>query len=266
MRKFLARFFSVNFDNRYQAFYSHLLLSVVIAGSILAIAKLMWYPNAIMIALGATKVFLLVILVDACFGPVLTFATYNKNKSRKSITLDFSIIIFLQLAALAYGSYTLYAGRPVYYVFSVDRFELVQANDIPQAFLDDEASGEYGRLPIRQAKWLYAELPDDINERNALLFGQIETGTDLAQTPRYYQPLESGAELVREKIGSLNDLRQRNDGATFDDKVIKDLALSDTVNYGFLPLAAKKKDLSIILDRKTLEVIKIVDLYPWPEQ
>jgi len=37
-------------------------------------------------------------------------------------------------------------------------------------------------------EWVAAKLPEDIAERNALIFQAIEGGPDLAQLPRYYLP------------------------------------------------------------------------------
>ena len=260
-----------SFRNRYRAFLSHFIVSILIAGAILLIAKFIWYPSELMVASGAIKIFLLVILVDAGLGPLLTLIVYNPNKSQKELRTDLSLIILLQLCALVYGSYTLFGGRPVYYVFAVDRFELVQANDIPEAFLRDEEAGKYGDLPKTGLQWVYSKLPEDVNERNDVLFNQMEYGADLAQTPKYYQPLEQGAQAIRERLRSLDDLLQSNTEERVDN-AIQSLSLlnasdlsSVNSDYGYLPLSAKKKDLTIILSKSSLDVVGVVDLYPWRE-
>ena len=43
---------------------------------------------------------------------------------------DIGIIVAVQLVALGYGASTLWRGRPLYYAFSEDRLQLVQASDL----------------------------------------------------------------------------------------------------------------------------------------
>lgn len=248
---------------RLRAFLYHLLLSVIIAGSALLFAKLIWYPNDLLHATGAIKVFVLIMLVDVCFGPLLTLVAYNPAKDKKELKRDMSVIVIFQFAALIYGFLTLFGGRPVYYVFAVDRFELVQASSIPEVFLEDSASSSYASLPKLGQEWVYAELPKDINERNDVLFTQIENGVDLAQTPMFYAPLQVGQDNIREKIRPLADLDQSNSPEQLEKAGLPELSKNNEL--GYLPLAAKKKDLVIIVHRDTLEVSKIVDLIPWRE-
>ena len=193
----LSKFLTISFTSRYQAFLYHLLLSLLFAGGVLLFAKLAWYPGDLVFASGAVKIFFLVLLVDACFGPLITLLTYNLKKGFKELNRDFLFIVLLQVCALAYGFYTLAGGRPVYYVFAVDRFELVQANEIPHSFLKEAKEfGPYGDLPWWRVKWVYAELPKDNDARTDILFKQIENGVDLAQTPKYFQSLDQGRDAI----------------------------------------------------------------------
>lgn len=256
--------FATGFSSRYQAFAYHLVFSILIAGGILLLAKFIWYPNELVFASGAIKIFLIVILVDACFGPLLTLVVYNPYKDKKVLDRDLFIIVLLQICALVYGSFTLVGGRPVYYVFAVDRFELVQANDIPQAFIDDDKSGKYANLPKWGPRWVYSELPNDVDERNDILFKQVEFGIDLAQTPQYYKPLEVGYDSIRARVRPLKDLQVNNDIDGIE-KTLMSLGVSNKGDYGYLPLAAKKKDLTIVIHKSSLEVAGIVNLNPWRE-
>lgn len=262
---YISKHFNISgFKNRQQAFLYHLLFSVLLAGSILLFAKVAWYPNQLMFATGAIKIFLLVIFVDACFGPLLTLVIYNLKKDAKELKRDFSVIVLLQLCALVYGTYTLIGGRPVYYVFAVDRFELVQANDIPESFLVAKDAGQYAVLPKSGPQWVYAELPEDIGERNDVLFTQVNHGIDLAQTPKYYQPLSEGRETILKKIRPLDVLYTTNDKDRVD-QALESLDLSLVSDFGYLPLAGKKADLIVVMNKVTMKIAGVVDLNPWQD-
>lgn len=261
-----------DFRNRYQACFYHLVSSVIVAGAILIIAKLFWYPGELMAVAGATKIFLLVILVDAGLGPLLTFVLFDVNKSQKALRVDFTFIIGLQICALIYGSYTLFGGRPVYYVFSVDRFELVQANDIPKGFLNDEIDGAYKKLPISRPQWVFAEMPEDAAGRNEILSNLLKYGADLAQTPKYYRPLEGDNIAVRDALRPISDLLYGNQRDSIN-KAMKELSLptlsepplASGDNYRYLPMIGKEKDLTIIMSKDSLQVEGVVNLSPWIE-
>ena len=234
----------------------------MVAGTILIIAKMIWYPSVVMYASGATTIFLMIILVDAGLGPLLTLIAYRPGKSEKALKIDFSIIVVLQLIALAYGSWTLAGGRPVYYVFSVDRFELVQANEIPREFLEDGLAGKYANLPLMGPDWVYAVLPEDSDEQAQLLTNQIAHGVDLAQTPKYYKPLSEGTAVMREKLRPLSDLETINSEQELKSK-FKPANILERADFGYFPLSTKKKDMTVILDKASLDVVAIVDLNPW---
>lgn len=266
---------TTKFKNRYHAFVFHLIFSLIIAGGILLFAKLLWYPQELIVPSGALRIFLLVLMVDACFGPLVTLLVFSKKKEPKELKSDFSIIVALQLCALVYGFYTLFSGRPVFYVFAVDRFELVQANHIPVKFLSEEEAGVYSKLPKTGPRWVYAKAPEDNKERNLLLSWQVQYGVDLAQTPKYYEPLDHGASVIRERVRPLKDLMHSNTKEQINNEMrafslpvlsIENDVLSNDINdYGYLPLAASKKDLTVIVNKATLDVKGILDLNPWKE-
>ena len=52
------------------------------------------------------------------------------HKPRRELARDIAMIVAVQLVALTYGAATLWHGRPLYYTFSADRLEMVQASDI----------------------------------------------------------------------------------------------------------------------------------------
>lgn len=115
---------------RIKAFAWHLGCSLLIASAALVLVFAVWYPAPLHVALGVTSVFLLVLLVDVVIGPFLTLLVYKQGK--KTLLFDMAVIIALQLSALLYGLWTVAEGRPVWLVFNVDRFDLVQPGKADQ--------------------------------------------------------------------------------------------------------------------------------------
>jgi len=247
-------------NNRYQAFLAHFACSFLIAAGALLTALYFWYPGELRDATGATKIFALVLMVDVCLGPFLTLVVFDKRK--KELSRDLSIIFLVQIAGLCYGLYTLTIARPVYIVYAVDRFELVQANDIAEDNLANAAKNIYRTLPLRPI-WIAAHLPEDSDERNSLIFNNVAGGADLAQLPRYYHPYSSAKPQIIKRAKSINELKKYN---TLDSVKINDLIAhyeSTQKHLGYLPLAAKFNDKTVIVNKSSGEVLGIVDLQPW---
>lgn len=253
--------FNFNVNNRYQASLAHLLLSILVAGSILLCAYFIWYQEPIIHATGALKIFLLVLLVDAGLGPLLTLVVFNPQKAE--LKRDLAIIFLIQLAALAYGSYTLVGARPAYITFSVDRFELVQANELSHENLAAANIEEYKSIPWLRPKWVAAPLPDDIDERNDLIFSSAAGGDDIAQLPRYYQHYERSINQILERLQPLETLKQTN--PTRHDQVARliDKYSGNNSSVGFIPFAARTEDITAIIDKNSGKPVELVRLSPW---
>jgi hypothetical protein len=110
---------------RIRAAAIHLLVSVSIAASLFFAFWFVWYPYPLFHAVGGLDIFLILLAVDVTLGPLLTFVVFDTNK--RTLKFDLSVIALFQLAALLYGVYTLYIGRPVYAAALGHRFDLVQA-------------------------------------------------------------------------------------------------------------------------------------------
>lgn len=194
---------------RLRAFALHLLgstclLSVTVGGLYFG-----WYRWPGWYLTEVTKVLALVVLVDLVLGPTLTFLVAAPKKHLRVLARDIAIIVTVQLAALVYGWVTLWQGRPLYYTFSVDRLEVVQASDlkhdeIVQAQRDNPAlAPHWYSLP----RWIYAPLPDDpaVAEKivNATLFG----GDDVIDMPRYFKPWSAGLPQLRSHLQAVADMK-----------------------------------------------------------
>jgi len=243
------------FSNRFQASFFHLLVSLLITGAVVGICVWLWYPLEFVTATGVAKIFMLVIIVDACLGPILTLLVYDKKKEQ--LKRDLVIILIIQLAALTYGVYTLANARTVYMVFAVDRFELVQANELAAENLDNATQERFKTLPWLGPQWIATKIPDDPEERMQVSMDTLAGGSDIAQLPKYYQDISSVRKEISERSKNLDELQLSAEA------IAKFKNNHAGQSLGFLPLTARKKDLSVIVDRNTSEVIEIIDVDPW---
>lgn len=118
---------------RLRAFALHLLGSGCALMLLLGGLYLGWYRWPGWYLTGGVRILALVALVDLALGPSLTLIIANPRKPRRELARDIALIVCVQLAALVYGAVTLWQGRPLYYTFSVDRLEMVQAADIARS-------------------------------------------------------------------------------------------------------------------------------------
>lgn len=112
--------------NRYQAFASHLLISLIIFAVILVCITQYWYPGILFDTANGWKAIGLIIGIDLILGPLLTLIVFNPRKS--SLKFDLSIIAAIQLLALSYGCWTIHTSRPIALAFINNSFHTLYAN------------------------------------------------------------------------------------------------------------------------------------------
>ncbi len=133
-------------------------------------------------------------LVDLALGPTLTLIIADPKKPRRDLMRDIAIIVIVQAAALVYGAITLWLGRPLYYAYSYDSLDMVQASDL-QA---DEIARALKENPtfaphlFSRARWVWAPLPTDPEVATKIATGTIFGGQDVVDMPRYFKPWAQG--------------------------------------------------------------------------
>ncbi|TLY69197.1 MAG: hypothetical protein E6K46_09105 [Gammaproteobacteria bacterium] len=194
---------------RLKAFALHLTgsacaLTLVIGGMYLG-----WYRWPGWYLTGVLHVVTIVLIVDLALGPALTLILANPAKSRRQLTIDIGAIVTVQLAALIYGAITLWLGRPLYYAFSVDRLEIVQANDLEA---DEIALGQRQNPTLAPhwyslPHWIWASLPENPDEAAKIVMSAPFGGKDVTQMPRYFRPWQQGLTKLRERLTRLDDIK-----------------------------------------------------------
>lgn len=248
--------------DRFQAFRLHLLASVGVAALSASLVFLLWYPGLLAYASGVSNIFLLLLMVDVVLGPVITLIIFNPHK--KELRHDLTVVVCVQVIALLYGLHTVFITRPVYLAFNSDRFDVVYANDIPDANLAKATRPEFKSLPYLGPKIIASPLPTDPIISQQIVRGVLSgEGDDVQQLPQYYVPYAQQKAEVLKRMKALPDLKKFNpDNLQAVDTLVNKYA-SAHMNVGYLPLKGKTHNFAVILSRTTGEVLEITELKPW---
>lgn len=236
----------------FKPFLIHLALSLLIAIACYWLVFMQWYPEPFQSSERVLRIFALLILVHMVAGPLLTLLIYKPGK--KDLPFDMAVIVMLQGAALAYGIWSLEQARPAWLVFSVDRFEVVRRVDIDPRRIAD-AAPEFRNPATFSPSWAAARLPNNLHDRQVLLFESISGGADMANRPELYVGLDGQRGELERAIEPLERLQQFND----PQQVLQVLRLYPTAT-GWVPMTATHEDLVVLMDRATAGVVAVVQL------
>jgi hypothetical protein len=195
---------------RLKAFGLHLLASAGALTLVVGGLYFGWYRWPGWYLSGALHVVGIAVLVDLVVGPTLTLIVSNPAKPRRELARDIAIIVTVQLAALVYGTATLWSGRPLYYTFSNDRLAFVQASDIDNAEMALALRQNPSLAPhwYSRPRWVWAPLPDDADEAMRIMVGAtFGTGKDVIEMPRYFKPWKQGLPQLRDQLMRLEDMK-----------------------------------------------------------
>jgi hypothetical protein len=235
-------------------FLSHLLLSIFIS-LIVGMVFFAWYPTPLANAAGVTQIFMMMIAINVIVGPLLGLFVYKEQK--KTLKFDLYIIVLIQISALCFGVFSIEQGRPVWVVYNIDRFELVRKNEIIDDRID-EALPQYQQLSWFKPQYVAIQFAKDPKQRNEDMFTEVFGGVSIAQRPERYVPLIRATAQMQQRALSLNLLEQFN----VNTQVKKILAKYPQAN-AYLPLKANAVDMTVLINKDTAEIVKIVDLRPW---
>jgi hypothetical protein len=187
----------------------HLLASCVVLTLILGGLYLGWYRWPGWYLADAVQVTTVLAGVDLVVGPLLTFIIASSVKPRRVLMRDIAVIATVQLIALAYGTVSLWHGRPLYYAFSEDVLQLVQAYDIEDAELAIARKLNVPLLPhwYDLPRWIWAPLPQNPEEQDKIIASAVSGGGDVISMPRYYKPWAAGLPALRTQLKRIEDIK-----------------------------------------------------------
>lgn len=242
--------------SRWKASGIHLLISAAIAGGVLLFMLFVWYPWPLLEVLGGVGLVVILAGVDVTLGPLITLVIFKAGK--KGLKFDLAVIGMVQLAALAYGIYTVYLVRPVYLAFTVDRFEVVQAKDLDPADLAQVSREEFKRPPLGRPRYVAAVQPADQTTRLRIMSTALQ-GKDLQLYPQYYVPYEQEAANALNRAKPVDLLGARHDPA-LESYLKSAKRTADSVR--FVPLYARQRNCVVLLDAASGAVLEILLVDP----
>lgn len=245
--------------SRYRAALTHFGLSVLVVGTVFLLVYFLWFPEPLFRGAGGRDLFLVLALVDVTLGPLITLIIFKSGK--RGLKFDLAAIALVQVIALGYGTHVLFEARPVWVVFLKDRFDLIRANQIGD---EDRAKArpEFRALSFSGPKIAAARIPDDADEKFRTTVSGL-AGLDVSSYPQHYVPYAGVRSEVVAKAKPFPELRKFNPDA--GEKLERELARlgREDTEVAFLPLRAGKNDLTVLVDPKSGEVLKLVDYKPW---
>ena len=240
---------------RYRAAGIHLMISFIIVFVLLALMFGLWYPNQYFKLMGGGGLIYLIVGIDLCLGPLLTLVVFKSGK--KSLKFDLAIIALMQIAALAYGSYTMFNARPVFTAFADAEFSVATAGELELAELKRAAKPEWSSLSLTGPIIVGVNKPSDQKERADLEF--LSLGMGYARFPKLFVAYESQQLEVLKAAKPLSMLRTFDDNnqATID-QLLQDKNRPEQ-DFVFVPISSFFGEMAAILDAKTAAFITIID-------
>jgi len=165
--------------NRYQAFAIHMAISLVIFFILLVCITQYWYPGILFDTGNGWKAIGMIVGIDLILGPLLTLIVFNPFKS--SIKFDLAVIALVQIAALAYGTWTIHQTRPVALAFINTSFMTISAN----SELGKDLKEKIQTLKTNQLFYVF----DDQTPKDSLSVEQFDTySVHAAEVPKILTP------------------------------------------------------------------------------
>ena len=245
---------------RLQAFAVHFLCSALLLTLVLGALYLGWYHWPGWYLADATHVIVVMLAVDVVLGPLMTLIIANERKPRRELARDITMIALVQLTALGYGTTSLWQGRPLYYAFSVNCLQVVQAFDI------DTGAARAARqqdLPLAPhwyslPRWIWAPFPRDKAQADRIFQSLMKGGYDIVGLPQYYKPWQQGAPELRTQLHKVSDIRFFSPRQR---KLLQDrmqAAGLNTDQANGIALTGRGASLLAVLDPRDLRLLAIV--------
>ena len=250
----------INWREKLIATGVHFAVTMLLAAIAAALIFLIWFPDPFQTIVGGTGLFMLVVGCDLALGPLLSLVIYNSRKSRRELITDYTVVGAVQIAALAYGVFIVAGTRPVYVAFNKDRFEVVTARDIGDAELAAARDPEFASLPWTGPKVIGITVPEA--DRNDALFQSLQ-GNEDHQRPKFYVPIESKLDDIRQRAKPLPDLEsQKPESKAAIGEVTRGLGGSADAR-AWLPLHYRGVFWTAIVDTNTGRPVGYVPVDPY---
>ena len=239
----------------------HLLLSAVVVGVIAIWMFLVWYPQPFRSLSGGLHLFGILVVVDLMLGPLATLVVSNPGKSRREWRRDMAFIVVVQVAAMGYGSWTVYQARPVYMAFEIDRFRTIQAIDVPVELLP-QAPADYQSLPMMGPKLVAVRPFRNETERTDVTLAALQ-GIHLGARPDLWLPYDQALTKIREEAKPIMALLSKRPDHAFEIKAAIQRAAIPDAAVTYLPVAGHEDFWTVLIDARSGYPIAYLPIDPY---
>jgi hypothetical protein len=243
---------------RFKMFRLHLAASAAVLTLVLGALYLGWYHWPGWYLAVVTRVVVVMAGVDIALGPTLTLIIANPAKERRTLARDLAVIVAVQLLALGYGSVQLWYGRPLYYAFSGDILQLVQAYDLEPQEVDLARDGNPDLAPhwYSLPRWVWAPEPAPAAGTAA---AASAVRPDYSTMPRYFRPWDAGLAGLR---GKLQPIDAWNFFLFNEKSVLKARMRTAGLHpeeRNAIPMTGRGRPLLVVFDPATLKILAIIE-------
>ena len=195
---------------RLKAFGYHVLASACVLAVALGALYLGWYQWPGWYLTGMFHLAAILAGVDVTLGPLFTLLVANPAKPRQELARDISIIVAVQLLALGYGLVTLWQGRPLYYTFSVNLLETVQASAITpaEAARAQKENPQFAPHWYSRPRWVWVPVTKEAQADIVELAKKSNADTDIVHMPCLFKPWSEGLPELRTKLTGVDQMFQ----------------------------------------------------------
>lgn len=246
---------SWTFRLRASAFHFAISLGVAALAALLVFG--FWYPYPYGDLSGGRELFALLVVVDVVLGPMITLVIFNTQKTRRHLVMDFTVIGALQVAALAYGMWTVFVARPVYLVFEYHRMTVVHAVDVdPDALV--KAPPDLQQLPMRGPALLSLRPLQPLEAFDSIM--QAVGGVSQAAQPDLWQPYDAARTQVLQESRPAAELKNRF--ASHADVIDQAVSRTGRPLHGLrtLPLLSRRTVWTVLIDAQSAQPLGFVPL------
>jgi hypothetical protein len=241
---------SLRFKSAAKAMGWHFAGSLLVAFIVAALVFGVWFPYPYRQLAGGTELFFLIMGVDIVCGPLLTFVLFNPAKPKRELFMDLSLVVILQLAALAYGIWTVHQARPLYLVHEVDRFKTIAMADLGTA---EQVSQELAKLPVVLQPQLFKG-PQTVGlrdaskeEREKVMFESVQGGRDYGERPGFYVAYDAAqAAKAYAKAKPLENFAKKHPSKLADIDKLQTQAGADAKLLRYLPSIARQDWVAVL--------------------
>ncbi len=249
---------AIEWREKFVAAGIHFGLSIAVAALTALLVFGLWYPYPYREISGGRELFLLVVTVDVILGPLLTFIIFSRRKPRAELLRDLAVIAMIQLAALGYGTWTVFVARPVHLVFEIDRFRVVHAVDIDEQLMDKAPPGVEACRYGGPRCWLYVRSRMSKEKFDATIAAL--GGADMGARPDLWQSYDQSRADVLRAAKPVSQLKTRfpAQGAEIDAVLHKAGRKPEATAY--LPMVGRSVVWTAFVDATTAEVVGFLPL------